>query len=101
MGAAEVHACGIDVAGAEEVDAWESFTALAVHDRRPSVAARQRSSGEGGATEGQHAPPRRPEADEPRKTVTEPICLGSSRVVWCLGRLLIPRSKVRILHGPM
>ena len=33
MGAAEVHACGVDVAGANDSDAWQSYVALTVGDR--------------------------------------------------------------------
>ncbi len=34
MGAAEVHACGVDVVGGEDSDAWESFAKLTVSDRQ-------------------------------------------------------------------
>lgn len=37
MGAAEVHACGVHVVGAEDADAWESFTTLMLGVRKPSA----------------------------------------------------------------
>ncbi len=66
---------------------------------RSCAVLRERASA--GATRGQPDPPRRRETLSDGRPLVEPSRLGWLQAIWPSEPLLIPRSKVRILHGPL